>query len=187
MKLLKLLVDSALLYGAEVWGCSRQLDPIKRVKMKATSSFLGVGRLHPKVSLLFELISLPLRWQGRRGCIEFMIKVMRMYGWEGMGVEGLRCLLMSEVREMLRDATWREVVDGLREEAGSQSKLVEVRKSMEKECKARSIEVKYTRRRKILAKLKGGKDVAMGRWRGVSRKEWACRNCQNGEVEDVST
>ena len=35
MKLLKLLVDSVLLYGAEVWGCSRQLNPIERVQMKA--------------------------------------------------------------------------------------------------------------------------------------------------------
>ena len=34
-KLLKLLVDSVLLYGAEVWGCSRQLDPIERVQIKA--------------------------------------------------------------------------------------------------------------------------------------------------------
>ena len=34
-KLLKLLVDSVLLYGAEAWCCSRQLDPIERVQIKA--------------------------------------------------------------------------------------------------------------------------------------------------------
>ena len=41
MKLLKLLVDSVLLYGAEVWGCSRQLDLIERVQIKA-ARFLRV-------------------------------------------------------------------------------------------------------------------------------------------------
>ena len=35
MKLLKLLVDSVLLYGAEVRDCCRQLDQIERVQMKA--------------------------------------------------------------------------------------------------------------------------------------------------------
>ena len=53
MKLLKLLVHSVLLYWAEVCGCSRQLDPIERVQMKAMRILLGVGRLHSKVSLLF--------------------------------------------------------------------------------------------------------------------------------------
>ena len=36
-------------------GCSSQLDSIERVQMKATRAFLDVGRLHLKVSLLFEL------------------------------------------------------------------------------------------------------------------------------------
>ena len=109
-----------------------------------------------------------------------------MYGWEGMGVQALRSLSMSEVREVretLRDVAWREVVDSWREEAGRQSKLVEVKK-----CKAQCIEVKCKRRRKILAKLRGGTEgleVETGRWWGVSREEWMYRNCQSGEVEDV--
>ena len=220
LKLLEMLVDSVLLYGAEVWGSCRQLAPIERIQLRAARIFLGVGRLHPKVSLQFELNMLPLKWEGMRRCIEFWLKVMRMgedrllkqvmmevmelengvrwrqdlerslnmYGWEGIRVEALSRLSLSEVRQMLRDVAWREVMDSWREEAGSRSKLVEVRKLIEKECKARCVEVKCRRRRRILAKLRGGTaglEVETGRWRGVSREERVCKNCQSGEVEDV--
>ena len=57
---------------------------------------------------------------------------------------------------MLMDVAWREVVDSWREEAGSQSKLVEVRMLMKKECKAQLVEVKCKRRGRILVKLRGG-------------------------------
>ena len=63
---------------------------------------------------------------------------------------------MSEVRKMLMVVAWREVVDSWREEAGSKSKLVEVRMLMKKECKAWCVKVKCKRRRRILAKLRGG-------------------------------
>ena len=108
------------------------------------------------------------------------------YVWmEGMVVEALQSLSMSEV---LKDVAWRQVVDGWREEAESQSKLVEVMKLIEKECKAQCVEVKCKRRKWILAKLRGGTarlEVEMGRWWSVSREERVCRNCQRGEVEDV--
>ena len=39
---------------------------------------MGVGRLHPKVSLQFELNILPLEWEAIKRCIEFWAKVMRM-------------------------------------------------------------------------------------------------------------
>ena len=55
VKLLEMLVDSVLLYGAEVLGSCGQLAPIEKMQLRAARIFLGVGRLHPKVSLLFEL------------------------------------------------------------------------------------------------------------------------------------
>ena len=147
LKLLKMLVDSVLLYGAEVWGSCGQLAPIERIQLRAARIFLGVGRLHPKVSLQFELNVLPLKWEGMRRCIEFWLKVMRMgenrllkqvmmevmelengvrwrqdlerslnmYGWEGIRVDTLSRLSLSEVRQMLRDVAWREVMDSWRE------------------------------------------------------------------------
>ena len=51
VKLLEMLVDSVLLYGAEVSGSCGQLAPIEKIQLRAARIFLGVGKLHPKVSL----------------------------------------------------------------------------------------------------------------------------------------
>ena len=55
VRLMEMLVESVLLYGAEVWGGGSQLEPVERVQMRAARIFLGVGRLHPLVSLQYEL------------------------------------------------------------------------------------------------------------------------------------
>ena len=51
MRLLEALVDSVLLYGAEVWECCRQTHPLVRAHLRVTRIFLGVGRLHQDVQL----------------------------------------------------------------------------------------------------------------------------------------
>ena len=81
---------------------------------------------------------------------------LSMDGWEGVGVKALGSLSLKEVRKMLIDVAWREVMDSWWEEAGSQSKLVEERMLMKKECKAWCVKVKCKRRGRILAKLRGG-------------------------------
>ena len=43
VKLLEALVESVLLYGAEVWSCCRQMGPREQVQMRATRIFLGMG------------------------------------------------------------------------------------------------------------------------------------------------
>ena len=61
-------------------------------------------------------------------------------------------------------------------------------KLIEKGCKARCVEVKCKKKRRILTKLRGGTaglEIETGRWRVVSREERLCKNCQSGEVEDV--
>ena len=55
-KLMSALVDSVMLYGVEIWGCTRGLEAIEQVQMRAFLMFFGVGILHPKV----ELESLPV-------------------------------------------------------------------------------------------------------------------------------
>ena len=72
--------------------------------MRAARIFLGVGRLHPKVSLQFELNMLPLKWEGMRRCIEFWLKVMRM------GEDRLLKQVMMEVMELesLNWVQWRQ-------------------------------------------------------------------------------
>ena len=124
-------MESVLLYGAEVWGCGRQALLVEQVQLRAARIFLGVGRLHPKVALQFEM----------RRCIEFWLKVLRMgddrlvkwvvveagemakkigwqkdleqgleeFGWREVGVEGLGRMSLMEIGHMLRDIAWREV------------------------------------------------------------------------------
>ena len=50
--------------------------------------------LHPKVSLLFELNTLLLKWEGMKRCIQFWVKVMRM------GEDRLLKQVMMEVMEL---------------------------------------------------------------------------------------
>ena len=95
-KLMEALVETVLLYGAQVWGDSRILEPVEQVQMRAVRIFLGVGRLHPKVSLQFDMQMVPLRFEAKKRCIEFWVKVMRMEGnrlvrmvmLEAMGLSG---------------------------------------------------------------------------------------------------
>ena len=61
-----------VLNGAEVWGCGRQFECSCMV-------FLGVGRLHPEVALQIEMEMLPLKWEAKTRCMEFWLKVLRMW------------------------------------------------------------------------------------------------------------
>ena len=100
VRLMEMLVESVLLYGAEVWGGGSQLEPVERVQMRAARIFLGVGRMHPLVSLQYELNMMPLRWEGRKRSIEFWIKVMRM------DKERLMKVVMLEALEMGGKVKW---------------------------------------------------------------------------------
>ena len=64
--------------------------------------YLGVERLDPKVSLLFELNTLPLKWEGMKRCIEFWVKVMRM------GEDRLLKQVMMQVMELGDGVQWRQ-------------------------------------------------------------------------------
>ena len=57
--------------------------------MRAARIFLGVGRLHPRVALQYEMLMLPLAWEARRRSIEFWLKVMRMDDKRMIRMEGL--------------------------------------------------------------------------------------------------
>ena len=78
VKLTEVLIGLVLMYGAEVWGGGGQLGPVEAVQMQAARVFLGVGRLHPLVSLQYELNMMPLRWKEMRWCIEFWVTVLRL-------------------------------------------------------------------------------------------------------------
>ena len=77
-KVLEMLVESVVMYGAEVWGCCRQLGEVEQVQLRAMRIVLGVGRLHPKVSLLVEMGVLPLEWVAKLKFVEFWYRVRKL-------------------------------------------------------------------------------------------------------------
>ena len=64
-----------LTYGGVHGG---QIGPVKKVQMQAARILLGVGRLHPTVSVQFEMSMLPLKREAIRRAIDFWVQVMRM-------------------------------------------------------------------------------------------------------------
>ena len=75
-KLMESLVESVMMYEAEIWGCSRHLVSIEQVQLCALRIFFGVGTLHPKASLLLEINSLPVVWEAEMCCVKFRLKVL---------------------------------------------------------------------------------------------------------------
>ena len=59
------LVQSVLLYGAEVWGCLRCLEPLEQVQLRALQSYFGVPTSHPRTSLLAKMEVLSVGWEAR--------------------------------------------------------------------------------------------------------------------------
>ena len=45
-RLMKMLVDTVLFYGAEVWGCGRQLGPVDNAQIWEARIVLGVEKLY---------------------------------------------------------------------------------------------------------------------------------------------
>ena len=105
VKLLEMLIDSVLLYGAEVWGSCGQLALIEKIQPRAARIFLGVGRMDPKVPLLFELNTLPPKWEGMKRYIGFWVNVMRM------GEDRLLKQVMMQVMELGDGVRWRQDVE----------------------------------------------------------------------------
>ena len=113
--LLEMLVESVVMYGAEVWGCCRQLGEVEQVQLRAMRIFLGVGRLHPKVSLLVEMGVLPLEWVAKLKCVEFWYRVRKL-GDERLvkhvAVEAWKqreMKWMKDLRQSIREMGWGEV------------------------------------------------------------------------------
>ena len=77
------LVESSMMYGVEIWGCSRHLEAMEQVQLRALRMFFGVGTLHPKASLLLEVKSLPVVWEAKMRCVKFWWKVLTSEWYEG--------------------------------------------------------------------------------------------------------
>ena len=76
MQLMQSLVDSVLLYGAEIWGCHQKLDGLNQLQLRALRILFGVGVHHPKVSPMIEADTFPVVWLARMRCVASWLKVM---------------------------------------------------------------------------------------------------------------
>ena len=62
------------------------------------------------------------------------------------------------------------------------------KKLMDNECKACCVGMDCKRRRRMMAKLRGGTaelGIEIRRWHGLRREDGMCKECGNGEVEDT--
>ena len=97
-------------------------------------------------------------------------------------------LTIKEVKQLLKDTAWRRVKAAWREKAERSSKLEMTRKLMDNECKARCVGMDCKRRRRMMAKLRGGTaelGIEIGRWHGLRIEDRVCKECGSGEVEDT--
>ena len=82
-KLMTSLVESTMLYGAEIWGSNRNMEGVEQTQLRALRMFFGVGTLHPKASLLAEMGDLPVRWQAKLRCVLFWVRVLSSEAYDG--------------------------------------------------------------------------------------------------------
>ena len=116
-KLMTSLVDSTMLYGAEVWGCCRNLQSVQQVQLRAARLFFGVGTLHPRTSLLLELGDLPVVWLARMKCMVFWLTILTSAAYDGrllkrVSVEAIRLNKGTWIKKMTaccNDFGWQNV------------------------------------------------------------------------------
>ena len=81
-----------------------------------------------------------------------------------------------------------ESKSSLEGKAEGSSKLEMTRKLMDNECKARCVGMDCKRRRRMMAKLRGGTaelGIEIGRWHGLRREDRVCKEFGSGDVEDT--
>ena len=102
-------------------------------------------------------------------------------GWRGLDVVALNGLTIKEVKQLLKDTAWWRVRAVWREKAKGSSKLQMTGKLMDNECKARCVGMDCKRRRRMMAKLRGGTvelGIEIGRWHGLRREDRCVRNVE---------
>ena len=55
-----------LMYGAELWGCCRQAEPLVPSAAASCQNLLEMGRLHPRSAIEHEMRMMPLMWEAKR-------------------------------------------------------------------------------------------------------------------------
>ena len=120
-KLMSALVDSTMLYGAEIWGCTSSAETINQVQLHAFRMFFGVGTLHPKTSLMMEMGLLPVAWEARVRCVQFWYKILMSKVYEGRllrkvalrAVEWRKGCWIRSIAKCVGKFGWQDVSGGM--------------------------------------------------------------------------
>ena len=116
-------------------------------------------------------------------------KVFGDFGWSSMEVEGIRRMSYCEVGEMLESVAWRKVSEMLSKDMEEKPKLRLLKEIVDLRVESSCATVRKKRERMMLVKLRGGTapfQIEIGRWKGIARDGRICKECESGEVEDVS-
>ena len=143
---------------------------------------LGEGRL------LKEVVREAMKFGGRVQWVKDLRIGLEAFGWQGLDIQALSGLSLSEVKHILKCTAWRRAREGWREEARVRPKLEVMGRLMDCRYKVRCVEIDCKRQRRMLMKLRGGTAelrIETGRWCGLKRDEWICKMCDEGEVKDV--
>jgi hypothetical protein len=62
------MVDTVVMYGAEVWGCLGKLQIVQQLQRRGFHMFLGVSRYHLRMALGMEMGVMPSVWEARIKC-----------------------------------------------------------------------------------------------------------------------
>ena len=82
---------------------------------------------------------------------------LESFGWQGLDMQALSGLSLSEVKHILKCTAWRRAREGWREEARARPKLEVMGRLMDCRCEARCVEVDCKIQRRMLMKLRGGR------------------------------
>ena len=88
-------------------------------------------------------------------------------GWQGLDIQALSGLSLSELKHVLKCTAWRRAREGWREEAKVRPKLEVIGRLMDCRCVTRCVEVVCKRQCRMLMRLRGGTAelrIETGRW-----------------------
>ena len=123
--------------------------PVKWEAMKRSIEFwvhvmrLGEGRL------LKEVVREAMKFGGMVQWVKDLRIGLEVFGWQGLDMQALSGLSLSEVKHILKCTAWRRAREGWREEARARPKLEIIGTLMDCSCEARCAEVNCKRQRML--------------------------------------
>ena len=91
--------------------------------------------------LLKEVVREAMKFGGRVQWVKDLRVGLEAFGWQGLDIQALSGLSLSEVKHILKCTAWRIAREGWREEARVRPKLEVMGRLLDRRCEARCVEV----------------------------------------------